>query len=152
MKDKNGFTLPEVLTVITIMSVIIILTTSIAVRMLDQTKKKISDMDEKSLIESARVYGEDLDKNNKSYYLIDDMSFSSGTVIHANAEINGYALKEIINEKKELPVKTSKLRELGYIDKKLDYNCTINMIFETSVQDGYIVIDKISAKLGNDCK
>ena len=88
MKDKNGFTLPEVLTVITIMSVIIILTTSIAVRMLDQTKKKISDMDEKSLIESARVYGEDLDKNNKSYYLIDDMSFSSGTVIHANAEIN----------------------------------------------------------------
>ena len=72
MKDKNGFTLPEVLTVITIMSVIIILTTSIAVRMLDQTKKKISDMDEKSLIESARVYGEDLDKNNKT--LLDILS------------------------------------------------------------------------------
>ena len=43
MKDKNGFTLPEVLTVITIMSVIIILTTNKEVRMLDQTKKKISD-------------------------------------------------------------------------------------------------------------
>ena len=80
------------------------------------------------------------------------MSLESGSVIHANAEVNGYTLKSIINEKKELPVKTSKLRELGYIDKKIDYNCTIDMVFETSIQDGYIVIDKISAKLKDDCK
>ena len=152
MKDKNGYTLGEVLAVITILSLIIVLTVSIAVKLLDQTKRKVSDYDEKILLDAAVIYAEDLDKNGKSYFLIDNMSFESGSVIHANAEINGYALKEIINEKKTLPVKTSKLRELQYIDKKLDYNCTIDMVFETSIQDGYIVIDKISAKLGEDCK
>ena len=152
MKDKNGYTLGEVLAVITILSLIIVLTVSIAVKLLDQTKRKVSDYDEKILLDAAVIYAEDLDKNGKSYFLIDNMSFESGSVIHANAEINGYALKEIINEKKTLPVKTSKLKELGYIDKKYDYNCTVNMMFETSIQDGYIVIDKISAKLGEDCK
>ena len=152
MKDKNGYTIGEVLAVITILSLIIVLTVSVAVKLLDQTKRKVSEYDEKILIDSAVVYAEDLDKNGKSYFLIDNMSFDSGTVIHANAEVNGYALKEIIHEKKELPVKTSKLKELGYIDKKYDYNCTVNMLFETSIQDGYIVIDKISAKLGEDCK
>lgn len=152
MKDKNGYTLGEVLAVITILSLVIVLTVSVAVRLLDQTKRKVNEYDEKILLDAAITYGEDLDKNGKSYFLIDDMSLESGSVIHANAEVNGYALKSIINEKKELPVKTSKLRELGYIDKKLDYNCTIDMVFETSIQDGYIVIDKISAKLEDDCK
>ena len=59
MKDKNGFTLPEVLTVITILAVIMILAISSAVRMLDQTKRKISEYDKQILLDAAKSYGED---------------------------------------------------------------------------------------------
>ena len=168
MKDKNGFTLPEVLTVITIMSVIIILTTSIAVRMLDQTKKKISDMDRKSLIESAKVYAEDLDKGNTSYTLNETITINDKTY-NKDTEVKGYTFKEIINNKKSIPVKTDYLYEHKYLENSYEtcktennvttcnlkekyQNCTINLEFETSIQDGYVVIDKISANLGNDCK
>ena len=152
MKDKNGFTLVEVLTVLLIISLIALLTISIGASLLDKSKREISDYDKTIIIDAAKVYGEDLDKNGKSYFLINDMTLSGGTIIRSGAEVNGYALKELINANNTLPVKTSKLKSLGYLDDKHDINCTVNMQFETSIQDGYIVIDKINANLGEDCK
>lgn len=151
MKDKNGFTLPEVLTVITILAVIMILAISSAVRMLDQTKRKISEYDKQILLDAAKSYGEDLDKNNKSYYPTKDIVLSSKT-IYKDSEVKGYEFKELVKEKNTIDISTNYLKENNYIDDKLNANCTINIQFETSVQDGYIVIDKISAKLGNDCQ
>ena len=152
MKDKNGYTIPEVLAVITVISIVMILTISYAATILDKTKKKITDVDKRILLDAAITYGEDLDKNDKSYFLINDMSLSSGTIIRSGAEVNGYALKELINANNTLPVRISKLYELGYIDKNKYKDCNINLVFETSTQDGYIVIDKINANLGEDCK
>ena len=152
MKDKNGYTIPEVLAVITVISIVMILTISYAATILDKTKKKITDVDKRILLDAAITYGEDLDKNDKSYFLINDMSLSSGTIIRNGAEVNGYALKELINANNTLPVRISKLYELGYIDKNKYKDCNINLVFETSTQDGYIVIDKINANLGEDCK
>ena len=164
MKDKNGFTLPEALTVITIIGIIITLTVSIAVRMLDQTKRKISEMDRKSLIESAKVYAEDLDKGDKTYKLTEDITVS-GTTYTSNTEVKGYTFKKIINVKKNISVSTSYLYEQKYLGDdyskctngtctlKPEYqNCSIDLEFETSIQDGYVVIDTINAKLGNECK
>ena len=151
MKDKNGYTIPEVLAVITVIAVVMILTISYAATILDKTKKKITDVDERILLDAAITYGEDLDKNDQSYFLIKKMYLAGGSSIESGAEVNGYALKELINNNNTLPVKISKLRELGYVDEKYK-DCTINLGFETSTQDGYIVIDKINANLGEDCK
>lgn len=151
MKDKNGYTLSEVLACITIISLIIVFTVSIAVKTLDNSKKSISDVDKKIIVDAAKTYAEDLDKNEKSYFLLSNMNVGE-TIIHKDAEINGYSLKALIEANNTLPVKTSKLKELGYLDEKNDINCTINMEFKTSRQDGYIIIDEISAKLGDDCK
>ena len=116
MKDKNGFTLPEVLTVITILAVIMILAISSAVRMLDQTKRKISEYDKQILLDAAKSYGEDLDKNNKSYYPTKDIVLSSKT-IYKDSEVKGYEfmqwnvlLQDTILRKKERRKATERTR------------------------------------------
>ena len=161
MKDRNGFTLPEALAVITILALILVLAASTAVRLLDQTKKKISDYDRKILSDTVVIYGEDLDKNDKSYKLTEDVTLNSGVTLTSGTEVKGYQFKELVNIKNTLPVKTLDLYTMGYIDNPPDdpdghpvpkIDCTVYLQFETSIQDGYIVIDKISAKLGDDCK
>ncbi len=158
MRDKNGYTLPEVLAVVTIIAVVATLTITLSVSLLDKTKNKINDYERTILVEIATTYAEDLDKNGKSYYLTSDMNQGS-VVIPNGTEVKEYAFKELVHSNPTIPITINKLKELGYfgdldvkIQKKYNFDCTINMNFETSVQDGYIVIDKISAKLGDDCK
>lgn len=161
MKDRNGFTLPETLAVITVLAIILVLAASTAVRLLDQTKKRITEYDKKILNDTVIIYGEDLDKNNQTYKLTEDVTLNSGETLTSGTEVKGYKFKELVNKKNTLPVKTLDLYEMGYMENppsdpnghpvsKID--CTAYLEFETSIQDGYIVINKISAKLGDDCK
>ena len=169
MKDKNGYTLTEVLAVITIIALISILTVSISVRVLDQGKKKISEYDKTILVDAGITFAEDIDKNDIPYKMTETLTINDKT-FNQDSEIKGYDFKIVANNKKTLPVSTEYLYEHKYLGQsyekcvtddhnvttcslKEEYkNCTINMQFETSIQDGYIVIDKINANLGEDCK
>ena len=63
MKDRNGFTLPETLAVITVLAIILVLASSTAVRLLDQTKKRISYY-------YRNIYGAGSDVMTKLYFFL----------------------------------------------------------------------------------
>ena len=58
MKNKNGFTLVEVMAVITLLGVITILLIPTFQKVFNQTKTAIKDFDKQTLIDGGRMYAE----------------------------------------------------------------------------------------------
>lgn len=58
MKNKNGFTLIEVMAVVTLLGVIVVLITPAISSIFNRTKQAIKDYDKNTLIDAGRLYAE----------------------------------------------------------------------------------------------
>ena len=151
MKDKNGFTLMELLAVIVILGLIIIIAVPSVMNIMKTAKDKLSDYDKEALIDAAKFYITDVDNSKKSIEI-------------NNITYSGYEFKKYMNENGSVQVSAYTLAKGKYYDPGCNYDidndseckvskeCTINVYADIGVQNGYFVTNKISAEIGDKCE
>ena len=158
MKNKKGFTLVEVLAVISILGVVMVLALPSLLSVFQQSKKILSDYEKKSIQDAGIMYITDLDNGVKSY-------------TENGLNLKGYAFKEYSVSQGGIEVPLTKLIDDGYYDnactsvlckkydawkkdnKKEALDCSVHVAIKVSKENGYYVTDSYQASLsGKDCK
>lgn len=151
---KNGFTLVEVLAVISILGVIIVLTLPSLLDLFQKSKHIMNDYEKGNIIDASKLYVEDLDNGIKSY---------NG--------LTGYDFKKYVVENSGISISLQTLIDEGYYDdacttnickkyhkSKLDdslekVECNALVTISVKEQDGYLVTTGYDASLsGKDCE
>lgn len=158
-KNKNGFTLVEMMAVVSLIGVLMVLLVPVLWNVFAQAKNAIKDLDKKALTDGAKLYVNDLMNGNQSITYDDDdnrvvkkIKYNTGS-----REIDGYELIEYAAQN-GLTVTARYLVENGYFDTNCDYNnpqakckvdpdCTIKITYEYTT-----VKANPSCNLGDQCK
>jgi prepilin-type N-terminal cleavage/methylation domain-containing protein len=160
MKNNKGFTLVEVLAVITLAGVLVVLLIPVFQRAFGAAKQAIKDIDKQAITDGAKLYAEDLIHANKittydesGHKIVKTASYVTST----GTELSGYAFIEYA-ALNGMDVNVRYLADHGYYDKNCNYNeannkckvdpdCTVHISFE---------YEKIKANpectLGDACK
>ena len=69
MRDKNGFTLVEILTVLGIIAILVIFIYGAGFNLLTNSKKELYKLQEKNLLDAGKLYMTDIDNNVVPYIL-----------------------------------------------------------------------------------
>lgn len=143
MKNKNGFTLPEVLAVISIIGVIAILCIPAMINLFNGSYKRFDDINKDNIKDAARMYMVDLDHSDKTY------SFEG-------VEYKGQELKKYIVDNGINPTITFReLVDLGYYEcdfnrnntcKNIE-NCPLELNFNITKKSGFYVSDHYDVEI-----
>lgn len=151
---KNGFTLVELLAVISILGVIMIITIPGMLNLLGKSRHALSDLEKKNIKEAGTYYITDIDESITNY---------NG--------LSGYDFKKYIASNEYIKVSLKTLIELGYYDKqcttklckriekeKTDSNvekveCNLKLGIDLTTQDNFLVTNGYNVVLeGKDCE
>lgn len=132
MKNKNGFTLVEVMAVITLLGVITILLIPTFQKVFNQTKSAIKDFDKQTLIDGGRMYAEHIFNGGTSEVVTktyDDQcnvvntktETKPASYVITNQELSGYELIKYA-ALNDLYVTAEYLVDNGYYDSGCDYH------------------------------
>ena len=84
MRDKNGFTLVEILTVLGIIAILVIFIYGAGFNLLVNSKKELYKLQEKNLLDAGKLYMTDIDNNVVPYIL------PSSTSVGLNSDGNSF--------------------------------------------------------------
>jgi len=119
--NKKGFTLVELLAVISILGVVAILAIPTLLSALDKGKKLSKQYDEEGIVEAAKMYLIDLDNGVKTItYSGSNITVNNKTVKNGDV-LSGYDLKVYLIQKGGINVTMKTLVEGGYYDDDCDY-------------------------------
>ena len=162
MRKKNGFTLTELLAVISILAAIIIIATPIVLSTMNKSKKLIKEEDKKTALEAVKTYLSDIENGVIKYKAPKNLEVN-GNTYSSGSEMKTYdAITYISNESDGIDVPITLLIEGEYIDPKCNYDtnakkckfkreCTFKGYMDGDTQDGYVIIKKYRAEIGNNC-
>lgn len=151
MKDKNGFTLVEILAVVVVLGLIIIIAIPTVTNILSGAKKTLSEYDLEQLLDASKFYIADID-NSKASIKINDV------------EYQGYNFKKYMNEQGTILITAYDLSKNNYYNPGCDYDkndnktckvnkdCTIEINMEFDIENTYLVTKNINATLGSNCE
>lgn len=169
MKNK-GFTLVEMLTVVSILGVIIILTFPTMMQVFYGARKKLGDYDMQGVEDAGKMYVADLDNDILTYtyngtktITVNKKQVTPGTVL------SGYDLKVYIIENGPIEVTMETLVKGGYYDENCEYatkpgekdsNCNlpktctlkVGIDWTTSKDGAYYVTKGYTAEIGKGCE
>lgn len=104
MKNR-GFTLVEVLAVISVLGVVMVLALPTLLNIFNKSKSKLTEFERKELIDSARTYVEELDMGAVSYIAPKTLT-ANGKTYEAGETLSTYDLRVyLIENKLEISVK-----------------------------------------------
>lgn len=123
MKNKNqGFTLVEVLAVISIMGVVIVLVIPMLLSTFYNSKNMLDEYTKKDLLDAAKMYVIDLDTNVKGYEYNEETPVEiNGNTYNKGDMLTGYDLRVYIIEHNGINVSVKDLVSEEYFDKNCDY-------------------------------
>lgn len=144
MKNK-GFTLVELLAIISVMGVVAILLFPTMLRILGNSKKLLSEYDKKIIEDAGKMYVTDMDEGLRSYTYTgsDDFTLSNKKTITPGTVLSGYDLKVYIIDKKGIKVDMGTLVKEGY------YNEGCHYAGETV--EGRVLSEDMNCKLPKEC-
>ncbi len=167
MKKNKGFTLVELMAVITIMGVLVVLLIPVIFNIFGIAKKALKDIDKKALIDGVKLYANDMINGNKSitYKTVtkpdgtteDVMVEKKITYKVADREIDGYEFVEYA-AKNGITVNARFLVENGYFDNGCNYDdpkntCKVDPDCQLHVSWEYTTVKaNPNCNLGDDCK
>lgn len=164
MRKKNGFTLTEVLAVVSILAAVMIIATPIVMNTLGKSKKIIREEDRKTALDSVKTYLADIENGTVKYKApgiveINGHVYTAGTEMKTYDAIS-YIISKSVDEGIEIPVTT--LVSGGYLDSNCDYEnhpnkckfkstCIFKGYMDGDTQDGYNVVKKYRSEFGTNC-
>ncbi|MCH5167232.1 MAG: type II secretion system protein [Erysipelotrichales bacterium] len=169
MKNK-GFTLVELLAVISIMGVVMVLFLPTMLAALRNGKNLLKKYDLEGVEDAGKMYAADLDNGVITYtYTGDEDIEVNGKIIKPNTELKGYDLKVYLIEKGPIEVTMETLVAGDYYDKNCKYatnpgekdknchlpkTCTLSIGLEhTLSKDGlYYVTTGYTSKIVRGCE
>lgn len=144
MKKNKGFTLVELLAVISILGVVMILVVPTMLRALGNAKKELSKYDLEGVEDAGKMYVTDLDEGIRDYtytgktaIVVNEKTITPGTVL------SGYDLKVYIINMGGINVDMGTLVKEGY------YNDGCHYAGETF--GGKVLTEDVGCKLPKDC-
>lgn len=154
MKNNKGFTLVEILAVISLLGVIMVLIIPGILNLVGDSKKRINELEKKDIMESGKLYLISIDENKTKYN-----------------DLSGYDFKKYMAENGYITVSLENLIDLKYYDenciskicrrisaakkdpKKEKVECNIKLSIDLKTQDGFLVSSGYNASLeGKDCE
>lgn len=121
MKNK-GFTLVEILAVLSIIGVIVVLVMPTMLGALRNGKKMLSKYDLEGVEDAGKMYITDLDLGVVDYIYQEDEEITlNGHVYKKNDVLTPYDLKEYVRNKGGLDIDMRSLVKAGYYDKNCKY-------------------------------
>ena len=122
MKNKNGFTLVELLAVISVLGVIIVLSIPTILDVLGKSKNKLDEYNRDSLIDAAKYYITDIDLGEKEFIYPDNTPTDiNGKTYTKGMTMTKYDAKVYLIENNGLTITAYDLVKGGYYDKNCQY-------------------------------
>ena len=132
MKNKNGFTLVELLTIVTIIAVLIILLLPVINKSLRSINKALKDIDKNALIDSTKLYVNNLVNNGYNVVSTNHYDASCNFInttqenklasyINNGVELSGYRFVEYAAQN-DLYITAEYLVQNGYFDNGCIYD------------------------------
>jgi prepilin-type N-terminal cleavage/methylation domain-containing protein len=166
MKSNNkGFTLVEILAVLSVLGVVSILIIPTMLKAFYDTRSLLSESDERQILDAAKMWMTDFDRSvNKYIYTGSGIELNGHTYANGDA-LQVYDWRTYVIENHGINVTMKELVEGGYYDQRCDYSkenntckvpetCTIKVGLEytTAVGDRYYVVTGYTAELFNGCE
>lgn len=151
---KNGFTLVEVLAVISILGVVMVFVVPNLISAFYKSRDILSDYEKNTIIDAGKMYIEDIDAGLKTYNGYSGYDFKKYAVENSGIVVS---LTTLIDEGYYDSSCTSKLCE-KYTKSKLDdsspkVECNLNLSLTVGEENGYLVTTGYNASLsGKDCE
>ncbi len=151
---KNGFTLVEVLAVISILGVVIVFVVPNLLSAFYKSRDILSDYEKNTIKDAGKMYITDLDNGIKSYNGYSGYEFKKYAVANSGITVS---LTTLIDEGYYDDACTSKLCQ-KYQKSKLDdssskVECNLNLTLSATEENGYLVTTGYDATLsGKDCE
>lgn len=122
MKNKNGFTLVELLAVISVLAVLIALTVPAVLNILGDARNTLNEYDRGTLIDAAKYYITDIDLGEREFiYLGNSPVDINGKTYTKGMKMTKYDAKVYIIENKGFTITAYDLVKGGYFDKNCRY-------------------------------
>ncbi len=137
MKNKNGFTLVEVLAVLSVVAVVAIMVMPSLLKSFSNAKKMLNKYDLEGVTDAGRTYIIDLDNDVLAYtYQGNNNVTVDGKVYRKGDQIRGYDLKLFLINQGGIEVTMQTLVKEGYYDKNCHYaGETVNGVVLTKDQN-----------------
>lgn len=151
---RNGFTLVEVLAVISILGVIAILVVPSLLNLFQQSKHILNDYEKTSIMDSGRLYMVDLDNGIKSYNGLTGYDFKKYVVSEGNITVSLETLiKEGYYDSSCTSYLCKKIEKSKLDDSSPKIYCDVVLGIEVKEENGFLVTSGYTTKLtGKDCE
>ncbi len=164
MKNK-GFTLVELLAVISIIGVIMVMFVPSLLSVLYKSKNRISELEQGQIIDAGKLYLVDLDNSVIPYVYEEENEIEiNGNIYRKGDEMTGYDLRTYIINNEGITVDIKTLVKNGYYDSTCNYetnpkNCKVQekcklkvKIIGEKAQDGkYYISSGYESKIIEGC-
>lgn len=163
MNKKSGFTLVELLAVISILGVIMVLFMPSIMNLYNKSKKNIRSLEESTLIDSAKMYAIDLDSGNAFYTAPENININKHEY-KVGDKVSTYDMRVFLIEKGlDVPisflVKNEYYDDVGCNYENENNNCKVNkdciihikILGEKILDNQYYQTKDYQATLGDSC-
>lgn len=166
MKNNKGFTLVEILAIISVLGVVMIFVVPTMMQAFTDARGMVGENDEKQVLDAAKMWITDFDLSVKPYTYNGNSAVEyNGHTYNKGDVMQVYDFRSYVIENKGINVTMGELVAGGYYDKNCDYSkannsckypstCTIKvgLEYETRVGDKYYVVTGYTAELFNGCE
>lgn len=153
MKNRNGYTLVEVLAVISILGIVMVLVLPTVLSVFGNSKKMLSEQEKEILIDAAKYYIIDIDEGVKPFiYQGNNPTTINGKTYSKGQELSVYDARTYLIENDGIIITALDLVNGKYYDKDCIYEGSIVDYKENGVIKTSVAQKDISCTVPKTCK
>ncbi len=174
MKSKNGFTLIEILAVLSVLALVAILIMPAFLSAFSGARSTLRKFDKDALIDAGRMYLTDLDTGDKEYIYDENVALNdlNGHNYKKGDRLTMYDFRTYVIRRDGINVNAKTLVNEGYYDKRCKYkgeivdgkplekdqnchvpeNCTLHLKIDYDMDNGYYVTKGYTVEIKSGCE
>jgi prepilin-type N-terminal cleavage/methylation domain-containing protein len=153
MKSRKGFTLVELLAVISVLGILIVLSVPSIISVLSNSKKMLNEYDQETLLDAAKYYITDIDEGTLEYTYTGNSAIDvNGTTYTKGMVMSKYDAKTYIIENNGITITAYDLVSGGYYDANCKYAGEVVSYEENGTIKTSKVAEDTSCHVPKTCK